>query len=146
MVDEEGLRAELKNAMLAKDRTRVRVLRAILAAAKNVAIEKKTPALEELDVLAVVKREMKQRQESLEFARQAGRAETVAELQEELIVLEEHLPKQLDETELRAAIGTLVADAGAASIGAIMKELASRYPGRYDGKLASRIAQEVLKS
>jgi len=51
MLNEEGLRAELKDAMLAKDRTRVRVLRAILAAAKNAAIEKKTPALEEPDVL-----------------------------------------------------------------------------------------------
>jgi len=70
----------------------------------------------------------------------------VAELQEELVVLEEHLPKQLDEAELRAAIGTIVADVGATSIGPIMKELASRYPGRYDGKLASRIAQEGLKS
>ena len=63
---------------------------------------------------------------------------------DELAVLDEYLPRQLGEEELRAAISTLVNDSGATSIGPIMKELSSRYPGRYDGKLASRIAQELV--
>lgn len=143
MLNEETLRADLKSAMLAKDSTRTRVLRAVLAAAKNLAIEKKLPSVDEQDFLTVVKREVKQRHESVEFARQAGRAETVAELQEEIAMLNDYLPQQLGETELRAAIETIVLDTGAASIGPIMKELSARYPGRYEGKLASRIAQEV---
>jgi uncharacterized protein len=144
MLNEEGLRADLKNAMLAKDSTRTRIVRAVLAAAKNLAIEKKAPSLGEQDLLTVVKREVKQRHESAEFARQAGRSETVAELQAEIAMLEDYLPKQLGETDLRAAIETIVSDTGATSIGPIMKELSARYPGRYDGKLASRIAQEVV--
>lgn len=144
MLSEESLRTDLKRAMLAKDRTRTRVLRSILAVTKNAAIEKKVGMIDEADVLAVVKRELKQRNESLEFARQAARADTVAELQEDIAVLEDYLPKQLGEAELRAAVRTIVEDSGAASIGPIMKELSSRYPGRYDGKLASRIAQEAL--
>jgi len=142
MLSEDGLRADLKSAMLAKDGARTRILRAILAAAKNLAIEKKVAALAEQDLLGVVKREVKQRHESVDFARQASRTDTVAELQEEIAMLEEYLPKQLGEAELRAAIATIVADMAATSIGPVMKELSTRYPGRYDGKLASRIAQE----
>ena len=119
MLNEEGLRADLKNAMLAKDGTRTRVLRGVLAAAKNLAIEKKVPTLGEQDLLTILKREVKQRHESMDFARQAGRAETVAELQEEIAMLEDYLPKQLGETELRAAIETIAAETGAASIGPI---------------------------
>jgi uncharacterized protein YqeY len=141
---EEALRADLKNAMLAKDAVRMRVVRAILAAAKNAAIEKRAASLEPSDLVAIVKREVKQRNETIDFARRGGRDETVAELQAEIAVLEDYLPKQLGEPELRAAIETIAADTGATSIGPVMKELSQRYPGRYDGKLASSIAQQVL--
>jgi len=144
MVNEETLRADLKRAMLAKDGTRTRVLRGVLAAAKNLAIEKKTQSLGEQDLLSVLRRELKQRNESLDFARQAGRAETVAELQRDISLLEDYLPKQLDEAQLRTVIETIASEITATSIGPIMKELSLRHPGRYDGKVASRIAQEVL--
>jgi len=143
-MSDQALREDLKNAMLAKDRVRTSVLRGVLAAAKNRAIERKETSLPEPELVAIIRREIKQRNETLEFARQGGRSETVAELTQELAVLDEYLPKQLGEEELRAAISTLVHDSGATSIGPIMKELSSRYPGRYDGKLASRIAQELV--
>lgn len=143
-ISDRALRADLKNAMLAKDRVRTSVLRGVLSAAKNRAIERKEPLLDETELIAIVRREIKQRNETMEFARQAGRDETVAELTQELAVLEDYLPKQLGEEELRAAISTIVADSGASSIGPVMKELSSRYPGRYDGKLASRLAQELV--
>jgi uncharacterized protein YqeY len=144
-ISDQALRADLKNAMLAKDRVRTSVLRGVLAAAKNRAIERKEPALDETELIAIVRREIKQRNETLEFARQGGREETVAELTEELAVLDDYLPKQLGEEELRAAIATILSDSGATSIGPVMKELSSRYPGRYDGKLASRLAQELVR-
>jgi uncharacterized protein YqeY len=143
-ISDQGLRADLKNAMLAKDRVRTSVLRALIAAAKNRAIERKEPTLDETELIAIVRREIKQRNETMEFARKAGRDETVAELTQELAVLDGYLPKQLGEEELRAAITTIVSDCGATSIGPVMKELSSRYPGRYDGKLASRLAQEMV--
>jgi uncharacterized protein YqeY len=144
-LSEAALRADLKNAMLAKDAIRTRVVRAILAAAKNAAIEKRAASLEDQELVGIVKREVKQRNETIDFARQGGRDDTVAELQAEIAVLEDYLPKQLGEVELRAAIETIAADTGATSIGPVMKELSQRYPGRYDGKLASTIAQETLK-
>lgn len=144
-ISEDALRADLKNAMLAKDRIRTSVLRALLAAAKYRAIERKATSLDEPEMVAILRREMKQRNETLEFARQGGRTETVAELAQELAVLEEYLPKQLGEEELRAAITTIVRDSGADSIGPVMKELTTRYAGRFDGKLASRLVQEAIR-
>jgi hypothetical protein len=144
MLSEDALRLDLKTAMLAKDRVRTRVLRAILAATKNTAIDKKVSVLAEADVLAIVKREVKQRNESLEFARKGGRDDAIAELNEDLAVLEVYLPKQLGEAELRTAIAAIVAS-GASAVGPIMKELSTQYPGRYDGKLASQLAQEFVR-
>jgi hypothetical protein len=143
-ITEEAFRTDLKNAMLAKDRVRTSVLRAVISAAKNRAIELKRPAVDEPELVAILRREIKQRNETLDFARKASRAETAAELAQEIAVLEEYLPNQLGEEELRAAIGTIVQDCGATSIGPVMKELSTRYPGRFDGKLASRLAQELI--
>src|SRR6185295_15985668 len=83
-MSDQALREDLKNAMLAKDRVRTSVLRGVLAAAKNRAIERKEALLPEPELVAIIRREIKQRNETLEFARQAGRSETVAELTEEL--------------------------------------------------------------
>ena len=144
-VSEAAFRADLKNAMLAKDRVRTSVLRGVLAAAKNRAIELKQVGLDEPELVAILRREIKQRNETLDFARKGDRTDTAAELAEEIAVLEEYLPQQLGEEELRAAITTIVQDSSPTSIGPIMKELSTRYPGRVDGKLASRIAQELIR-
>jgi len=145
-LDEKALRADLKKAMLARDAVRTRVARGVIAAVKNRMIELKSTELPENEILTILKREAKQRTEALEFARKAQREETVAELQAEMAVLEDYLPKQLGEPELRAAIETIAKSTGASSIGPVMKELSSRYPGRFDGKLASRLASEILGS
>ena len=144
-ISEEAFREDLRNAMLAKDRVRTSVLRAVLSAAKNRAIELKQPKIDDTELIAILRREIKQRNETLEFARKAARTDTASELAEEIAMLEEYLPNQLGEEELRAAIATIVADSSPTSIGPIMKELSSRYPGRIDGKLASRLAQESLR-
>ncbi len=143
-VNIDSLQADLKRAMLARDPRRVRVLRGVLAALKNRAIEKKGAALTGDDVLAVLKRERKQREESLDYARKADRVETVEELQAELAILEEYLPTPLSRDELRAAIQTIIEETGASAIGPIMKELNARFPGRIDGRLASALAHEAL--
>ena len=93
---------------------------------------------------AVLSRARKQRDESIVAFKNGNRPDLAATEEAQLAVILEYLPKQLGEEELRAAISTLVHDSGATSIGPIMKELSSRYPGRYDGKLASRIAQELV--
>ena len=127
-MSEEALRADLKNAMLAKDRVRTSVLRGVIAAAKNLAIEKKPEVLAESDLLSILKREIKQRNETVEFARQGQRLDTVADLQAEIAILEEYLPKQLGEAELRAAIETIAADTSATSVGPISSPLSGAAP------------------
>ncbi|RMD85995.1 MAG: GatB/YqeY domain-containing protein [Candidatus Dadabacteria bacterium] len=145
-ISEKAIRADLKEAMLAKDELRVRALRGLLAAIKNRAIEARGAELSEQDLVAIVKREIKQARETLEFARQGGRHETVAELEATLAVLESYLPAQLDEESLRREIEAIVEATGATTIGPVMKELAAKHAGRYDGKTASRIAAEVVGS
>ena len=143
---EETLREDLKTAMRAKDSQRAQVVRAILAAAKNRAIELRVDSLEDAELLAVVKREAKQRAESLDFARKAARDDLVQEHSAALAVVEAYLPRQLSEDELRATIKAIIAESGANGVGPVMKELGKRHAGHFDGKLASRLAGEVLQS
>ena len=143
-VDEARLREDLKSAMRQRDELRTRVLRGVLAAIKNKAIESRGQELGEKDVIAILKREAKQCAETLDFARKAGREESVGEHEAVLRVLEEYLPAQLDEAGLRAAVEAIVAETGATQIGPVMKELGARHGGSYDGKMASTIVREVL--
>jgi uncharacterized protein len=140
---EKDLRDALTVAMRAKDAPRLRALRAVLAVVKNRAIEARAE-LSERDIAAVIQREVKQCKETLDFARQAGRAEQITEHEELLGILESLLPTGLAEDELREAIRSIVAETGATSLGPVMKALGERYAGRYDGKLASSLARQIL--
>jgi uncharacterized protein YqeY len=126
---EEDLRLAVKEAMRARDTARTRVLRNVLAAVKNQQIEKRS-ALTAAEGVAVIQRE-------------ARRAESVAEQEEVLAILESLLPRQMDEAELQAAIAGIIAG-GAGNIGEVMKELTARHAGTYDGKTASRLVREAL--
>lgn len=138
------LRDALTAAMRAKDAARVRALRAVLAVVKNRMIEAKGQEPSERDIAAVIQREVKQCRETLDFARQAGRADQVAEHEEQLAILEGLLPQALGEDELREAIRAIAAETGATSLGPVMKALGERFAGRYDGKVASTLAREIL--
>lgn len=140
---EQKLREDMKNALRTKDALRTQILRAVLAAAKNRAIELRVDAIPESEFTAVLKREAKQRTEALEFARKAGREDLVREHQASVAIVESYLPKQLSEAELRVEIEAITQETGATDMGSIMKELGRRHAGRYDGKLASRLAGEL---
>jgi uncharacterized protein YqeY len=141
---EEKIREDLKTAMRERDTAASTVLRGLLAAIKNKAIELKADALSDKDFIAVVKREAKQCAETLDFAKKAGRDESVAEHEAALAVLERYLPAQMDEAALRSAIEQIAAGLGeGANMGAIMKELSAKHGGSFDGKTASRIANEI---
>ena len=142
-ISEATLREEMKSALKAKDAARVQVIRAVLAAIKNRAIELKVDELAENELTAVLKREAKQRSESLEFARNAGRADLVAEHEAAISVVESFLPRQMSEPELRTVLEDIAGDIGSREIGPLRKELAKRHAGSYDGKTASRIIAEM---
>ncbi len=141
---ESELREKLKDSMRARDKVRTRVLRAVISGVKNAVIEKRGADLDDGEMLAILKREVKQTREQVDFARQAGRDEAVAEHTAEVAVLEELLPRQLDEAGLRSAIEAIVSETGATSIGPVMKELGARHAGCYDGKTASSLIREIL--
>jgi uncharacterized protein YqeY len=138
------LREKLKAAMRAGDSRRRDLLRAVLAACKNLSIEKKGQELADADVVSLLKRELKQRRETLEFAEQAGRAEAVAAGHAEVAILESLLPQQMSRAELEAAVRAIVSQTGATAMGPVMKALSESYGGTYDGKQASAVVREVL--
>jgi len=142
---EQELREALTVSMRAKDAPRMRALRAVLAQVKNRMIETRGE-VSERDIAAVIQREVKQCKETLDFARKAERADQVAEHEELLGILESLLPAAMSEAELRTAIETIVRETGATSLGPVMKTLGERHAGRYDGKLASTLAREIIGS
>lgn len=142
----DDLQAALKDAMLAKDEIQRETLRMVLAGCKNARIELGRE-LEDADVQRVITKAVKSRQDSAEQYESAGRTELAERERAEIAVLEGYLPKRLDEDATRAAAQAIVADLGLESkkdMGRLMKELMSRHPDQLDGKLASRIAGELL--
>jgi uncharacterized protein YqeY len=143
-LSETSLRDDMKTAMRAKDQLKLRVVRGLLAAIKNKSIETGAKELAEKDLIAIVSREAKQCKETLDAARDAGRAEMVTEHEALLAILETYLPRQLSEAELETAIKAIVAETGATSIGPVMKLLGERHGGGYDGKTASKVVGRLL--
>ena len=142
-VAEAQLQRDLQDAMRARDRQRIDVLRGLLAAIKNAKVERQLAELPEADILAIVRKELNKRTEIIGYARQAGRAETVAQGEAEQAILEAYLPQQLGAAELDAVVRSIAAELGTTQIGPLMAELRKRYAGQFDGKLASELIKKL---
>ena len=140
----DKLQNDMKDAMRAKDKVRLQTIRGLISAMQYERIQKNVEELAENDCLAVVKRELKKRTESLEFAEKSGRQETIDTIKSEIAVLEGYLPTQLSEAELEKIINDLKAADAGLNMGGAMKALKASYAGQYDGKLASQIAKKLL--
>ena len=135
----QKLSAALKDAMKSKDAERLSTLRLINAAIKDREIaqrgaEEATPVGDD-EVLAILGRMVKQRQESARAYEEGGRLELAQKEQAEIAVIEDFLPRQLTEDETKAAIDRVIADTGATGIrdmGRVMGELKSRHMGQMD--------------
>jgi hypothetical protein len=141
---EAQLSADLTAAMKARDMPRVYVIRGLLTAAKNLRVERRGAALSEADLVQLVRRELRQREEAEELAAKAGRSDIVEQNRAERRLLDAYVPAQLDPAELEAIVRGLVAASATPSIGAVMTALREGYAGRFDGKQASDIAKRVL--
>ena len=147
MTFSERISAELKASMLAKDVERTGTLRMLKSAIGYVQIEKKTEALSDADVLAVVQREAKKRRDAIEEFERGGRAELAAKENVELKILEEYLPKQLPADEIESLVRSAIAESGATSkkeMGVVMKIAQTKAAGRADGKTLSTIVNRLL--
>ncbi len=140
---------DIKAAMRAKDTTALNALRALKSALTNAAIEKGGlgTALEESEVLAVVRKQIKQRVDSFEQFEKAGRPELAITEKTEIEILSRYLPAALTEEQLLAIIEQAVAETGAtgkADMGKVMKRAQELAEGRADGKLLSASVMKRL--
>lgn len=142
----DQLTQDLKTALKSGDETRKNTVRLLLAAVKQVEVDRQVTLTDD-DLLAVLQKEAKSRRESLAEAQTAGRADLTADLEAELAVIEAYLPQALSREELRALAQAAIAEAGATEakhLGAVMKLLTPRTKGRADGKLVNEIVRELL--
>lgn len=143
MVTEAQLQAELTRAMKAREMQKVYVLRGLVAAIKNLKVEKQLKELSAGDIASLIRKEISKRGEAADFARRAGRQELAAKSEEEKAILEAYLPQPLSAAALEDAIRQIAAELGTTQIGPVMAKLRERYPGLYDGKLASDIVRKL---
>jgi len=140
---------DLKSAMRTRDATRLSVLRMAKAALKNAAIAKAGAEgeLDDSDVVAVIRKQVKQRQDSIQSFEKGGRTELAEKERAEIAVLEEYLPQSLSAEELQRLVSETIAASGATSraqMGMVMKALQAKIAGRADGKTASAEVQRQL--
>jgi hypothetical protein len=141
---EAQLSTDLTAAMKSRDMQRVYVLRGLLTAVKNLQVERRGAALAEADLVQLVRKELRKREEAEEFATKAGRADVVEQNQAERRLLEVYVPALLGAEELEAIVRGIVATLPSPAIGAVMAALREQHAGRFDGKLASDIAKRVI--
>ncbi len=144
----EKLAADVKNAMKAREagKLKLKVLRMVMAAVKNREIEVKNE-LSDDEIIDVIVKEVKMRQESLTAFEKAGRTDQAEELRQEIAILTGYLPEQMDETEIRRLVEEVIAGTGAKSskdMGRVMGALMPKVKGRADGKVVNKIARELL--
>jgi uncharacterized protein YqeY len=142
-ISEARLRQDLQAAMKAREMPTVYVLRGLLAVAANLRIEKSGAELSDGELLGLVQREAKKREEAAGFARTAGRDDLVAQNEAELAILRAYLPRALDDAEIQSLLTAWIAE-GIAGMGPLMARLKERHAGQYDGKRASEIARTLL--
>ena len=99
--------------------------------------------LDDNDIVKLIQKLVKERQESMDIYSKAGRHDLADKEQQEMFVLKNYLPNMLDDDELKLAIDRLITDMK--DMGAIMKALSERYPNQYDGKVASTYIRNKLQ-
>ena len=135
--------------MRARETVRLNALRMLKTAMKNAAIEKggASAVLDDAEAAAVIRKQIKQRQDSVEEFTKGGRMELAAGESAEIAVLSAYLPKNLSPDEVTALVKEAIAEAGATSkqqMGAVMKIATARAAGRADGKTLSVAVTEAL--
>ena len=136
----------MREAMLARDVRRTGTLRMAMAAFQNRRIELGRDLTDE-DVIDVLSKQMKQRRESIEHFKAAGRDSMVQVEEEESAIIAEFLPQPLSEDELRDLVGAAITETGASSpaeLGKVMGRLAPQVKGRADGKALSDMVRAQL--
>lgn len=142
----DKLNDDMKQAMKDKDKLKLSVIRMVKSSIKNEEINQ-GKELSEDQVLAIFNRELKQRRDSLQEFRKAGREDLAEQEQAQLEILLAYLPKQLDEAEIRQVVQETIEQLNATSkkdLGKVMGAIMPKVKGKADGNLINKIVQELL--
>ena len=148
----DKVNAQLKESALKQDKDKVLTLRLIVSALKDKEIKKrgagvKDTSIKDEDVIVVLNKMLKQRRESLEIYKNASRNDLAEKEAKEINIIQEFLPKQLDDNETKKACENAIKDSGASSIkdmGKAMGILKSKYSGSIDFSKAGALLKELL--
>jgi uncharacterized protein YqeY len=142
----DQIRADLTESMKARTAERTSTLRMLQSAIKNEEINSRTELSDE-DAMSVVRKAVKQRQDSIEQYRNAKRDDLAAKEESEMAILRTYLPAELSDAELESGLREIIASTGAASkkdLGKVMKEATGRFKGRAEGKKIQEIVSRLL--
>src|SRR5574339_1191961 len=137
----------MKDAMKSGDEVRKRTVRMVLAAVKQVEVDKRIE-LDDLAVTGLIQKEVKNRREAIEEAKKANRADLVEANEAEINVLQAFLPKAMPAEELRAIVQAAIAETGAAGpadMGKVMKVVMPKVAGRAPNDMVSASVKELLQ-
>ncbi|MFT0877069.1 GatB/YqeY domain-containing protein [Rhodopseudomonas sp. P1] len=140
----------VKEAMKAKDERKLSTLRMVNSTIKNADIEARgqgKPPLSDGDLLSLLQKMIKQRQESVELYDKGGRAELADQERAEIAVIQAYLPQQMSDDEVKAAISATISETGAAGIkdmGKVIGALKAKYAGQMDFGKASGMVKAAL--
>ena len=140
------LNESVKDAMKSGDEVRKRTLRMVLAAVKQVEVDKRI-VLDDMAVTALIQKEIKNRREAIEEAKKANRPDLVEENETEIKVLEVFLPQAMPADELRALVQAAIVETGAAApgdMGKVMKIVMPKVAGRAPNDMISAAVKELL--
>lgn len=141
--------SDLQNAMRSRDTMKLDVVRMLKSALKYAAIEKSGAEgeLDDAEAIQVIRKQVKQRQDSVEHFEKGGRTELAAKEKAEVAILMEYLPQAMSAEELTKVVRETIAETGATSkaqMGAVMKALGPKVAGRADGRTLSQEVQRQL--
>ena len=137
----------IKVSMKARELERVKVLRNVQAVIKQIEIDRQTE-LDDAEVLEILQKQLKQRHESLTIFTENGRDDLANKEQFEIDIINEFMPKQMDDVELAALVNAEIAEQGATSMrdmGSVMGILKTKTAGRADPALISKLVKDALQ-
>lgn len=143
----EKLNEDMKQAMKAKEKLKLSVIRMIKASLQNERIQLGVHELSEDEELTILSREMKQRTDSIKEFQEAGREDLSKKLEDEIKILEAYMPEQLSDEELAEIVKTTISEVNATSkkdFGKVMGQVMPKVKGKTDGSKVQKLVQEYL--
>ncbi len=141
------LNEDMKQAMKAKEKEKLTVIRMLKSSLQNEAIKLGKSELSEEEELTVLGRELKQRKDSLREFEKAGRNDLVEKTNQEIEIVELYTPDQLSDEELEGIVKETIAETGASSkadMGKVMSAIMPKVKGKADGAVVNRMVQQHL--